>query len=311
MGPSLSGPTTTGGISPPKSSLMLPSPLSKREAILYYHGLPSAPVLVAHTGNTPWMDPPGPEAYLPLKELHPVGKHALSVVWEDNLALRLHTLLDSMEVKWTSTDIVRIGIPASKEYNIPFSTFPVILWIGVMPKSLSGDAGSDVAFQCQDLLLEYGITDVDVEICESVVTCSAGPALLTPAVYSSDATVDVCLPLTTTLGIPICAQATPWTQGSGGFFITEDGDTERLLLITAHHVVFPPDHDDNISFEHRNDTQHCYNILLFSDAAFSKYLESIKDKIKDQEVLAEYYQACIRSAFFLSFLCCFLKKEMD
>lgn len=260
---------------------------------MYYHGLPSDPVLVARTGTTPWIDPTGPEAYLPFKELRPVGRHALSVVWEDSLALRLHTLLDLMEVKWTSTDIVRIGIPDN--------VFPVILWIGVMPKSLSGDVGSVVASQCRDLLLEYGIADVDVEIRESVVTCSAGPALLTPG-YSSDPTVDVRNPLTTTLGVPICAQATPWAQGSGGFFITEDGNTKKLLLITARHVIFPPDQNENKHFKHRNDSQHCHNVILFSDTAFTKYLESIKDKIRDQEVLAEYHKACIRSVFLFLFI---------
>jgi hypothetical protein len=260
-----------------------------READLYYYGLPSAPILVARTGTTPWIDPTGPEAYLPFKELHPVGKHSLSVVWEDNLALRLHTLLDLMEVKWTSTDIVRIGIPED--------IFPVILWIGVMPKSLSGDVGSVVAFQCQGLLLGYGIADVNVEIRESVVTHSAGPALLKPARFPNHA-VDINIPLTTTLGVPICAQATPWAQGSGGFFITEDGNTKRLLLITARHVIFPPDQNENKHFKHNNDNQDCHNVLLFSDTAFTKYLKSIKDKIRDQEVLAEYQQRCIRSVFF-------------
>ena len=263
---------------------------------MYYHGLPSAPMLVARTGTTPWIDPPGPEAYLPYKELRPVGKHAVSAVWEDNLALRLHALLDSMQVKWTSTDIVRIGIPKDK----PEDTFPVILWIGVMPKSLSGEVGSDVASQCQDLLLGYGITDVDVEIRESVVTCSAGPALLTP-VDESNPTVNIRNPLTTTLGIPICAQATPWSQGSGGFFITEDGNTKRLLLITARHVIFPPDQNENKYFKHENDSQHCHNVLLFSDTAFNEYLKSIKDKIRCQEIMAESHQAGLRLVFFLLF----------
>jgi hypothetical protein len=122
-GPSLSDPPITG-IPPPESSFIPQSPLSMREAYLYYCGLPSDPVLVARTGTTPWIDPTGPEAYLPSKELHPVGKHAINVVWEDSLALRLHTLLDLMEVKWTSTDIVRIGVPKD--------IFPVILWIGVV-----------------------------------------------------------------------------------------------------------------------------------------------------------------------------------
>jgi hypothetical protein len=168
-----------------------------------------------------------------------------------------------------------------------------------MPKSLSGDVGSVVASQCQDLLLGYGIADVDVEIRESVVTYSAGPALLKP-VYTYHPTGDIQTPLTTTLGVSICPQATPWAQGSGGFFITEDGNTKRLLHVTAHHVIFPSDQNENKHFKQKNDSQHSYNVLLFSDTAFTNYLKSIKEKIKDQEVLAEYHQACIRSVFFFS-----------
>jgi hypothetical protein len=79
------------------------------EAKYYYAGLPSAPVLVARTGTIPWEAPTGQEEYGVLKELRPVGNHPLREVWEDNLALKLHALLDSMKVDWTSTEVVRIG----------------------------------------------------------------------------------------------------------------------------------------------------------------------------------------------------------
>lgn len=74
------------------------------------------------------------------KELRPCSSHALNKGWPGNLAHELLALLDSMEVtrKWTSTDIVRIG--NAEEYSIP-----VILWIGVMPGSLSGNDGVIVA----------------------------------------------------------------------------------------------------------------------------------------------------------------------
>jgi hypothetical protein len=79
------------------------------------------------------------------------------------LALKVHTLLESMEVKWTSIDIVRIGYDGEP-------SAPVILWIGVIPVSLSGGDGIIVAHRCREILEEYRITDVDVEIRESVVT---------------------------------------------------------------------------------------------------------------------------------------------
>ena len=65
-------------------------------------------------------------------------------------------------MEWTSIDIVRIG-PAKEYYR------PVILWVGVTPGSLSHDDGLVVASKCKALLEEHDITDVDVEIRESVV----------------------------------------------------------------------------------------------------------------------------------------------
>lgn len=140
-----------------RASSSASSPPSEMES-----NLPSAPILVARTGTTPWEVPTGPEAYLRHKELRIVGNHAIKDVWEGDLAVKVHTLLTSMKIKWTSIDIVRIGYDGE-------SSAPVILWIGVIPASLSRGDGIIVAHMCRDILEEYGITDVDVEIRESVV----------------------------------------------------------------------------------------------------------------------------------------------
>ncbi|KAK0497222.1 hypothetical protein EDD18DRAFT_1161168 [Armillaria luteobubalina] len=143
----------------------LPLPPSAMEAKFYYTGLPSAPVLVARSSTNPWELPTGPEAYQQPKELRPVGNHAPAFMeaWQGDLAPELFALLDSMKVKWTSTDVVRIGY--AEEYSAP-----VVLWIGVTPASLSGDDGVVAVSKCQELLKEHNIDDVEVEIRESVVT---------------------------------------------------------------------------------------------------------------------------------------------
>ncbi|KAK7447047.1 hypothetical protein VKT23_014257 [Stygiomarasmius scandens] len=273
------------------SSPTLPSSPSEMEVKFYYAGLPSSPVLVARTG-APWKAPTGPEAYRVIRELRPVGNHALKLqeVWEDNLAFKLHTLLDSMKVKWTSTDVVRIG-------NVDESFAPVVLWIGVIPASLSGDDGVVVAFKCQELLREYDITDVEVEIRESVVTRSAGPRFLT-STHCLDPTVDVRDPLTTTLGLPISvhsSQSTPQPEGTGGFFITENGKPNRLLLVTAHHAVFTPNWKQNELFEYRDITQARHNVMLFGKVGFQKYLDSIKTQINTKKAVAGRYEKKIAS----------------
>jgi hypothetical protein len=158
-------PTATAtGVTAQSSSRTLtkPSPL---EAKNYYAGLPSAPILVARTSTTPWEVPTGPEAHTPCKELRILGNHVpgFAEAWEGGLAQKVQDLLESMDVKWTSLDVVRIGFEGEH-----FA--PVVLWIGVIPSSLSGEDGVVAASRCRDLLVESDFSDIDVEIRESVVT---------------------------------------------------------------------------------------------------------------------------------------------
>jgi hypothetical protein len=112
--------------SPRSTTASLRLPDSSLEAKRYYHGLHSKPVLVARTGTDTWEPPAGPEAYFPRKEIKTVGNHPLKGVWEDNLALRIHNILESKGVKWTSTDVARIGFVGE-------SVATVLVWIGVKP----------------------------------------------------------------------------------------------------------------------------------------------------------------------------------
>jgi hypothetical protein len=259
------------------------------ETMAYYFGLPSRPALVARTSTTPWVVPTGAYAYPEPKELRVVGNHALNEVWEDNLALKVHALLDSMQVKWTSTDVVRIGIVGE-------SSAPVILWVGVTPTSLSRANGTVVARKCREILEEYDITDVDVEIRESIVArfgrkllnpMSSDPVSFYDPTNSSDPTVYLRRPLTATLGLSICAKPTPRVEGTGGFFMAEGGDSQRLFLVTARHVVLPESNGNN-KFERKGKAsgQRRQNVLLLGEVAFVKFLGSIELKIRDKAFLA-------------------------
>jgi len=137
------------------------APISDLEAKHYYYGLRSRPILVARTGNDTWKLSTGPWAHPPCKELRPVGNHPLNRVW-DSLGSQIHDILESKGVKWTSMDVVRIGI-------VDEHIAPVIIWIGVMPNTLSREDGSVVVKECKQLLVANEILDVEVEIRESVV----------------------------------------------------------------------------------------------------------------------------------------------
>jgi hypothetical protein len=137
--------------SPPPPGV--PSP---EESKFYYYGLPSQPRLVARTTTTPW------EAS-DVAELRPCNHKALNEALENDLPEQLFGLLDELKIKWTSVDIVRIARTEDAWHA------PVILWLGVMPESLSGEKGVELAVKCKKLLLERGISDVDCEIRESKV----------------------------------------------------------------------------------------------------------------------------------------------
>ncbi|TDL24745.1 hypothetical protein BD410DRAFT_813675 [Rickenella mellea] len=255
------------------------SSLRPEEREFYYKGLPSYPALVARTG-TPWKPSTGSWAYSQRKDLRVVGNHALKEV---------HALLDSKEVKWTSTDVVRIG-------DVEESSTPVVLWIGVIPASLSNEEGRVVALKCHGLFEDYGITDVDVEIRESVVTRSTGPKFLRPTSpafsCSSDGTFkpDVREPLTASLGLPISAESTPLVEGTGGFFIAEGGDSKRLFFVTARHVY------DNNKFACEAEGQPRHSVVLFGDAAFNNFLTLIKDTIGDNAFNVHFQRRRIKTA---------------
>ena len=204
------------------------SRLPEMEATQYYAGLPSSPRLLARTSSTLWQKPTGPEAYRKIKQLGVVVNHELNGVWEFKVAPKVQDCLDEMQVLWTSLDIVRIcevGGPST-----------VTLWIGVKPKSLDDKDANTAAFRCLDVLKAFRITDVDVEIRESLVIRSAGPQLL-PPVLSSDPTAEVSHPLTHALGLHITPLDAPFTAGTGGFFMTLGGNTKPLFLVTARHDV--------------------------------------------------------------------------
>ncbi|KAH7888331.1 hypothetical protein F5I97DRAFT_2002004 [Phlebopus sp. FC_14] len=120
--------------------------------------------------------------------------------------------------------------------------------------------GSEVALACKAVLVEHGIEEVDVEIRESLVTRSVGPKLLEPGL-TSDPTTKFRICLTPTLGLSISNAAMPWAEGTGGFFITSGGADSKVFLVTARHVVFKPDKDDNKEYECKNAT---YKSLVHS-----------------------------------------------
>ena len=295
--------TTTGphSESPLLTSSNLP-PVSETEARGWYHGLPSHPKLIARTGSLPFELVPSFDAGFPdhpeTKELRVVGEHKIRDVWEDDLALKIHALLDEKQVDWTSTDVVWIAT-----IDEPKGGNNVVLWIGVVPESLSYERGIDVALRCQRVLADdYGIEDVDVEIRTSrvVKAADARPRLCEPVSCCQDneKRLGVMETLAYTLGIPICGRDTQGVEGTAGFFLDEkgEGDGERLLLVTARHVVLP-DLDDDEGFEHKEEGEErkLRDVLVLNDASFKKHVAAVEKAIWLGDTSIDYSKRCLAS----------------
>jgi hypothetical protein len=238
------------------------------EAKFYYSGLYSSPMLVCRTGTTPWTMPIGPEAYRQLKELRPVFRHKINVVWEE-LGPKVCQLLDNKGLLWTSIDVVRFKVGEGP-------VGPVVLWIGVAPETLSSEDACTSANSCLGLLEQFGIADVEVEFRGSMYTRSAGPSLLKP-VSNLHPTVDVRGAPTPVLGPSIAALATLHAEGTGGLYLAEGGGSQKVLLLTARHVLFPPNEGFNIDYAPRNPSARRRLVVLLGTRAFDDLVKSIKN----------------------------------
>ncbi|CUS12723.1 unnamed protein product [Tuber aestivum] len=239
----------------------------------YYKGLPSEPPLIATTKPNPIDAPTGPEAYTVLKELRYLGEHPLATLWDNGLAGELSSSLASMDVKWSSLDLLHIP-------NVGEPSGPAIVWIGVEPGGLSFEDGSKVAIDCHQLIGTHGVRDYCVEIRESRVSREARNRFLNP-VLQSNATFSARDPYTATLGIPIAPKNRPFVQGTGGLFLSAGGDDKSIYLITARHVVLPID-DANQEYIRKNESRRREEVLVLGTSAFDNKFDAITHEISCQ-----------------------------
>ena len=143
------------------------------------------------------------------------------------------------------------------------------------------DVGIEVVLQCKQLLLSYGIQDVDVELRESDFVQSASSALFEP-VDIIDHTALAREPLATALGMNICAENTPWVEGTVGFFMAVDG-VDKLYGVTARHALFPQ--AENKDFECTNDSEPRHSVQLLSEAAFREHFDVIQKEIDCEDFI--------------------------
>jgi hypothetical protein len=225
-----------------------------------------------------------------LKELRPVFGHKLNTVWKD-LGPKICEHLDSVGVLWTTIDVVRfIWLKEGETIG------PVVLWVGVAPETLIGKDAHTAAHGCLDLLRDVEITDVEVEFRESIYTRLAGPNLLEHAEFRDfGPTIDFLGPLTPALGLSIAAQATPRTEGTGGLYLAEGGDSKNVLPVTARHVLLPTNAGPNVDYAYKN-TKARRNVQLLGVKTYDNLVKSVKLKIEGHSTSAERYNERIEES---------------
>ncbi|KAI9460941.1 hypothetical protein BJY52DRAFT_1117551 [Lactarius psammicola] len=260
---------------PPTNAPYIPSDV---EATNYYYGLPSKPRFIARSSPDVWMKPTGAEAYLEPKELTPLGTHLLNAVWEKTVGPAMDLYLQGKGVQNTSMNPLRIGIAGK-------SSPPAVIFVGVNPGSLSPKLGIEVAVHCRSILVQNGIDDVHVEIRESKFTRAA--MMYKPAISANPAAA-VREPFSTSLGLPICDAKTTNIEGTGGIFFIDPAKPGILHLLTARHVLFHPDKEENKLYKFCDGTgAPRRNVMLLGEAAFKSRLKDIETAIGAKKIIIE------------------------
>ena len=259
----------------------MPPPPAIDESKSDFYGLPSSPLSIFHTGPA-WKLPTGPQAQRIPKEARPVCSHAIAPVW-DRLGKKIYEHFDSVGLKWTSIDPVRFA----EVRRLPG---PLFLWVGVMPNTLSRDDAEVAAGRCKDILAEYEIFDVEIAFRESVFTRFTGPQLLDHTSPVHDPTANVRSLFTPTLGLQIARLAFPHCEGTGCLYLRESSDSDRVLLLTARHVVLPPSEHPNHLYHRKANNTPCLKVIHLGSKAYQDALEALVRNIEHETIMIKLFK---------------------
>lgn len=245
-----------------------------------FYGFPSCPISVYRTGDE-WPVPKGPQAQRVPREARPICNHPIRAVWH-TLGEQVYMFLDSLEVMWSTIDPVRFAEEEGK-------AGPLYLWVGVNPRSLSLEVAKAAAVGCKKILAAAQFPDIEIAFRESIFTRSAGPQLL-KQVLSVDPTADIRSPFTGTLGVQIASHTTPHFEGTGALYLCEGGQSNRVFLLTARHVLLPPSVCHNKLYERKNTSQPRHEVLILGSKAYPNALEDMMAEIGRKLIFVDHYK---------------------
>lgn len=156
-------------------------------------------------------------------------------------------------------------------------SLPTIM-TGVNNETLSPEAGRDIAPKCRVIFLANDIKDAHIILYESKYHRLAG--MYRPAISANPAAT-VSEPFSTTLGIPICKAKTTSLEGTGGVFFIDTAKPGILFPLTARHVLFHPDREENTLYKYRDRSGGPQKKVMFmGEAAFRNRCETIEPAIE-------------------------------
>lgn len=201
----------------------------------------------------------------------PIFNHPLTAVWSE-LGQQIYEDFDSHDIKWTSIDPVRFveeGRP-----GIAPGPRSVFLWVGVMPGTLSRDDARKGAIRCKKILTRFHLADVEIAFRESIFTRTVGHRLYNHDTLHDDI-ADIRGPFTPALGLRIAPKAFPGLEGTGGLYICEGGESDRVFILTSRHVIFPSSECDNDLYIYNDNMRTRRDVILFGRTAYEKIIESL------------------------------------
>ena len=105
-----------------------------------------------------------------------------------------------------------------------------------------------------------------------------------------DPTVHVRGPFTPALGVSIAPKAYPHFEGTGGVYLREGGEHNRVLLLTARHAVLPPSEYRNEPYTRKTNRSRRREVILLGSKAYSNAVKSIMSKIRGDSIMVGYYK---------------------
>jgi len=257
-------------------------PIDEAHAHNDFYGLPSNPITIFRTGPA-WKLPTGPWGQR--KEARPCFNHAIALVWH-RLGKQIYEYFDSIDLKWTSIDPV---------YFVEAGEFPgpLFLWVGVMPKTLSRNDAEVAARRCKDILAEHEIMDVEIAFRESIFSRFTRPRLLDHVSSIIDPTADVRSPFTPTLGLQIASKAHPYIEATGCLYLRESSHSDRVLLLTARHVVLPTGKHSNQLYHRKNSGVPRLEVIHLGGKAYQNALSAMEYRIDHATIVSKYCATAI------------------